>query len=249
MKKLMMNLVVFVCAGLFCVSLSYAGKTAIDEEKVREIVKEVIKDNPELIYNTLNKYAKEQRTRQQEQLLESSFTNRTPDVVGSNNPTKGPENAPITITEYTDFQCSFCSRGANTVLKLLKLYPGKVRLAFKNNPLSFHKQALPAAKAALAAHKQGKFWEYHDLLFKNASALNEQMFVKLAKDLNLDVDKFNNDRSSDEIAKQIEAEKAHAAKLKLTGTPTFIANGVVIKGAQPLDYFTKVVERLLSEGK
>ena len=99
MKKLMMNLVVFVCAGLVCVSLSYAGKTAIDEEKVREIVKEVIKDNPELIYNTLNKYAKEQRTRQQEQLLESSFTNRTPDVVGSNNPTKGPEDAPITITE------------------------------------------------------------------------------------------------------------------------------------------------------
>ncbi len=79
--------------------------------------------------------------------------------------------------------------------------------------------------------------------------MNEKLFVKLAKDLKLDVDKFNNDRSSDEIAKQIEAEKAHAAMLKLSGTPSFIANGVVIKGAQPLDYFTKVVERLLSEGK
>jgi len=249
MKKLIMNLVVFVCVILISVVTGYAGDITVDEDKMKEIVKEVIKENPKLLYDTISRYARDQNKRQQEQLLESSFTNRTPDVVDSNNPTKGPKNAPITITEYTDFQCSFCSRGANTVHKLLKLYPDKVRLAFKNNPLGFHKQALPAAKAALAAHKQGKFWEYHDLLFKNASALNEKLFVKLAKDLKLDVDKFNNDRSSDEIAKQIEAEKAHAAMLKLTGTPSFIANGVVIKGAQPLDYFTKVVERLLSEGK
>ena len=244
-----MNLVVFACVILISVVTGYAGDITVDEDKMKEIIKQVIKENPKLLYDTLNLYAREQNKRQQEQLLESSFTNRTPDIVDSNNPTKGSENALITITEYTDFQCSFCSRGANTVLKLLKLYPDKVRLAFKNNPLGFHKQALPAAKAALAAHKQGKFWEYHDLLFKNASALNEELFVKLAKDLNLDPDKFNNDRSSDEIAKQIEAEKAHAAMLKLTGTPAFIANGVVIKGAQPLNYFTKVVERLLSEDK
>jgi len=95
----------------------------------------------------------------------------------------------------------------------------------------------------------GKFWEYHDLLFKNSSKLNEELFVKLAKDLKLDMEKFDKDRNSDEIAEQVAFEKAEAESHKLRGTPSFLANGIVIRGAQNLGYFSKVIDRLLSEAE
>jgi len=246
--KRMMRFIGFACVILFGLTTATAGG-AISEEQVREIVKQVIKENPKLIFDTVNNYVKEQQKKKQEQALEASFKNRIKDVISKNNPTKGPEKAPITIIEYTDFQCPYCTRGAETIHRIMEMYPNEVRLVFKNNPLKFHPQALPAAKAALAANKQGKFWEYHDLLFKNSAKLNEEMFLKFARDLGLDIEKFNKDRNSEEIAKQIEHDQTQAAEHKLMGTPTFILNGVVIRGAQPLPYFRMVIERLLSEGK
>jgi len=244
----MMRFIGFAYVILFGLTIAAAG-SALNEEQIREIVKQVIKENPKLIIDTVNNYIREQQKKKQEQALEASFKNRIKDVISKNNPTKGPEKAPITIIEYTDFQCPYCRRGAETIRRLMETYPNKIRLVFKNNPLKFHPQALPAAKAALAAHKQGKFWEYHDLLFKNSAKLNEEMFLKFARDLGLDMEKFNKDRNSEEIAKQIENDQARAAELKLSGTPTFIINGVVIRGAQPLPYFRMVIERLLSESK
>lgn len=246
--KRMMRFIGFACVILFGLTIAAAGG-ALNEEQIREIVKQVIKENPKLILDTVNNYIREQQKKKQEQALEASFKNRIKDVISKNNPTKGPEKAPITIIEYTDFQCPYCRRGAETIHRIMEMYPNKIRLVFKNNPLKFHPQALPAAKAALAAYKQGKFWEYHDLLFKNSAKLNKEMFLKFARDLGLDIEKFNKDRNSEEIAKQIENDQVRAAELKLSGTPTFIVNGVVIRGAQPLPYFRMVIERLLSEGK
>lgn len=248
MKKMVVRLTGFLVILLFSVAVTAAGALTIDEQQLREIVKEVIKENPRLIYDTLMEYQKEQRKKQQEQSLEASFKNRIKDVISDHNPTKGPANAPITIIEYTDFQCPYCSRGAQTLASVLKMYPDKVRAVFKNNPLKFHDQALPAAKAALAAHKQGKFWEYHDLLFENASKLSEEMFQKFARDIGFDMEQFNKDRNSEQIAKQVQSDQAQTAKHKLTGTPAFLVNGVVIRGAYPPDYFARVIERLLSEG-
>ncbi len=224
------------------------GKVTLDEEKLREVVRQVIKENPQLIMDTLNEYMAEQKKKSEEQQFEASFKTRIEDIpVDANSPVKGKKDAPITLIEYTDFQCPYCERGSKTVEAVLKKYPEQVKVIFKNNPLDFHKEAKDAAKAALAANKQGKFWEYHDLLFENASKLNEEMFVKFAKDLKLDMDQFNKDRNSDAISDQIELEKMDAAERKLTGTPVFIANGVVIRGAKTLDYFVRVIDRLLAE--
>ncbi|QTA90475.1 thioredoxin domain-containing protein [Desulfonema magnum] len=257
MKKMLMKFMAFMGLILFSAAATSAGEVAIDgkitidEDRLREVIKEVIKENPKLIYETINAYAKHEKKRKLAERLESSFKNRINGLTVDEkiNPVMGSKDAPITIIEFTDFQCPYCSRAARTVERVLKKYPGKVRLALKNNPLDFHKQALPAASAALAANKQGKFWEYHDLLFKNASDLNEEMFVKFAEDLSLDVEKFNKDRNSDEIIVQIEAEREEAEKYKLKGTPSFVANGIVIRGAQKIDYFSKVVDRLLAEKK
>ena len=247
MRKMEARLIGFLGVVLFSVAVAFAGDLAVDEQQLREIVKEVIKENPKLIFDTVNNYVKEQQKKSQQQALEASFKNRINDVVADNNPTKGHKNAPITIIEYTDFQCPYCARGAKTIDRIVEMYPEKVRLAFKNNPLKFHAQALPAAKAALAANRQGKFWEYHDLLFKNSASLNEEKFLKFAQDLGLDMEKFNKDRNSEEIAKQIESEQASASKHKLTGTPSFVLNGVVIRGAQPPKNFVNVIDRLLEK--
>ncbi len=247
---------VIVCAGILLFSVMAAiaddmtlnGKVTIDENELREVIKKVIKENPKLILNTINTYVKDEKQRKREEQLESSFKNPIKDIVATDaNPSVGPKEAVITIVEYTDFECPYCSKGAKTVKKVLKKYPEKVRLVFKNNPLDFHKQAIPAARAALAANRQGKFWEYHDLLFKKSSKLSEDQFVKFAKKLKLDMEKFDKDRKSPEIAKQVLSEMAEAKKHGLKGTPTFVVNGIVIRGAQKLDYFSRVIDRLLEE--
>ncbi|MDL1983491.1 MAG: thioredoxin domain-containing protein [Deltaproteobacteria bacterium] len=251
MKKMLMRLISLLGIIIFLLTTASACALKLSEEEVKVIVRDVIKENPKLIHDTAVKYAREQKKKQQEEkqkrALEESFKNRIEDDISDNCPAKGPVDAPITIIEYTDFQCHYCAKGAKTVDLVMQRYPDKVRVVFKNNPLSFHKQALPAAKAALAADRQDKFWEYHDLLFKNSSKLNEKIFTGFARDLGLDMERFEKDRNSKQIATQIQSEQAHAAKHKLTGTPAFLVNGVAIKGAYPAEYFARVIDRLLKD--
>jgi hypothetical protein len=147
----------------------------IDEDRIREIVLQVIKENPALIHKILNDYARAQRQAQKEEnekrLLERSFKNKVTNIQIGASPTQGPKDAKITIFTFQDFECPHSKRGAKTLGPLLKQYDGEVRLVFKNRPLTFHQQAAAAAKAALAAHMQGRFWEYHDLLFENSTKL------------------------------------------------------------------------------
>lgn len=247
MKIFLKRLVLISGIVFFWAWPAWCQQTQPDDTKLRETIKQVIRENPKLLYDTINVYVRQQKAEEQARRLEASFKNRVEDVIKPGTPVKGPQNAPVTIVEYTDFQCPYCSRGAKVMDQLLKKYDGKVRVAFKNLPLDMHKKALPAAKAALAAHKQGKFWPFHDLLFANARQLSDAMMVKFAKDLAMDVEQFNRDRQSNEITKQIESDKAQAAKHNFRSTPMFIANGVVIKGAQQFSHFSMIVERLLKE--
>ena len=221
--------------------------SGIDEARLRELIKEVIKENPRLIYDTVNQYHMELQRIQQEKEFEARFNNRQPEPLKDYHPSKGPDKAPIVIVEYTDFECGYCARAAGTVNQLLKEYPQQVRLVFRNNPLSMHENALPAAKAAMAAHKQGKFWPYHDLLFANRGDLNDEQLVALAEELKLDIDQFEADRQSDTIAEQVETDIAQAKIHKFSATPMFLVNGVVVRGAQTGEYFSKVIDRLLAE--
>lgn len=224
-----------------------AAEPAPGTQQVEEIVKRVIRENPQLLYDTITQYHRELQVRQRQQQLENSFNNRIADQAAPHNPIKGPENAAVTIITYTDFECPYCARGAQTAEELLALYPETTRLVFKNLPLNSHENALPAARAALAAHRQGKFWEYHDLLFQNSGQLSDERLVALAEELGLDVDKFNRDRQSDEVAAEVAADRQQAAAHNLGSTPTFVINGVVVTGAQPLPEFQKVIDRLLAE--
>jgi len=150
-------------------------------------------------------------------------------------PTKGVASAPVRIIEISDFQCPFCGKGAMDVLpQVLKAYPGKVSIEFHHNPLPMHPFAIEAAKASMAAHLQGRFWEMHDLLFRNRASLDPDKLVSLAGQLGLDVDRFRWDMGDPRIERLIRDDQAVTAQLKLQGVPMFLINGRLLEGAQPL---------------
>jgi protein-disulfide isomerase len=188
------------------------------------------------------------RKQQEEQVaaqMEEQFKNPVKIDIGKS-PVKGPENAKVTIVEFSDFQCPYCKRGADTMEELLKAYPNDVKVVFKNLPLPFHPQAKPAAIAALAAGQQGKFWEMHHALFENQGSLGEKLYLDTAAKLKLDMDKFKKDLKSPELEKQIEEDMAQASKNGIQGTPGYFVNGVAVKGAYPVTHFKMLIDRWLS---
>ncbi|MEZ4461483.1 MAG: DsbA family protein [bacterium] len=170
-----------------------------------------------------------------------------------NSPVLGSATAPITIVEFSDFECPFCSRGADTIHQLLKKYPNDVRLVFKHNPLPFHQQAPAASKAAMAAGEQGKFWEMHDILFKNQKEFKganmKELTSGFAKQIGLDVAKFQKDFDNPKYDQVIKDDMELGSKLGVRGTPHFFINGERVSGAQPIDKFESIVKAQLEEAK
>jgi protein-disulfide isomerase/tRNA A-37 threonylcarbamoyl transferase component Bud32 len=153
----------------------------------------------------------------------------------------GPLGAPVVIVEFSEFQCPFCSRVGPTLKQLREAYPDDVRLVFKHNPLSFHKQAPLAAEASLAAADQGQFWPFHDKLFANQRALERDDLIGYARDLQLDMGRFTAALDNGTHQQKVKDDQALAAKLGARGTPSFFVNGKKVIGAQPLDAFKEVV--------
>jgi protein-disulfide isomerase len=158
-----------------------------------------------------------------------------------NSPVRGPKNAKVTIVLWSDFQCPFCSRVEPTFKQVLDTYPKDVRIVWKNQPLPFHQNAMPAAEAAMAANEQGKFWEMHDKLFADQAKLGTDAYDAYAKELGLNMDKFHAAISSHKFKAQIDEDSKAGAKLGANGTPTYFINGKVMVGAQPFEAFkTKI---------
>jgi protein-disulfide isomerase len=159
----------------------------------------------------------------------------------------GPADAPITIVEFSDFECPFCRRWHAEVYKpLLAAYPGKIRLVYRNLPLtSIHPDALAAAEAAMCAGEQDVYWKYHDKLFSSES-LGNSAYLQYAQDLGLNMTTFKACLSDHKYQKAIEADSDFAINLGIRSTPTFFINGLAIVGAQPLDVFKQVIDKELA---
>lgn len=156
-------------------------------------------------------------------------------------PTKGSTEALVTIVEFSEFQCPFCTRVRPTLDQILEEFDGQVRIVFKHLPLGFHDRAEPAARASMAAHQQGKFWEFHDLAFDNQRALTDENFIAWAEQLELDMDQFRADLENEELHARVAADAALAGELGIRGTPNFLINGQTVTGAQPFDNFAEVI--------
>jgi len=161
--------------------------------------------------------------------------------------TLGPANAPITIVEFSDYQCPFCRRWHDEVYQnLLTAYPGKIKFVYRNLPLtSIHPDAQGAAEAAMCAGEQNVYWQYHDKLF-SSEVLGSGAYTQYAKELNLDMTAFEACVSQEKYKKQIQADSDFALNLGISSTPTFFINGLAIVGAQPLEVFKQVIDKELA---
>jgi protein-disulfide isomerase len=167
------------------------------------------------------------------------------EVADGGSPSRGPANAPVTIIEFSDYECPFCKRAEPTVEQVIAAYPDKVRLVYRNYPLPFHKSARPAAEAAMCANAQGKFWEYHAKLFA-APTLDDASFKKIAGDVGLDQSKFDACLTAKEGTKNIDKDIADASAVGVRGTPAFFINGRMISGAQPFEKFKVIIDEELA---
>ena len=181
--------------------------------------------------------------------VEDTAPARREDVPVGAAPVRGPENAPITVVVFSDFECPFCARAETTLRSLEQEYRGRVRFAYKNQPLPMHEHARLAAKAALAAGEQGKFWEYHDALFAHQTSLDQAALERYAQDLGLDLPRFRRAMESDRIEAALAADAAEADRLDVQGTPSFFINGRRINGAQPIEKFRAAAETALADGR
>lgn len=161
-------------------------------------------------------------------------------------PSKGPADAPVTIVEWSDYQCPFCKRAHPTVQQVLSEYKDKVRFVYLDYPLPFHQMAMPASQAVHCAEDQGKFWEYHTSLFEAAGDLSKADLTKRATDLGLDSAAFEACTAANKHDSLIKSNFDDGAALGVTGTPAFFINGRMLVGAQPIEQFRDVINDELS---
>jgi protein-disulfide isomerase len=241
------------------------------DEKMKEQVSKLLKDDPKILAEAIEKHPVEilealQRAAKQAQeemgkkregdekkKLEEAFDKPLLADIRSDETIRGAKDAPITLVEYSDFQCPFCSRGYETVQALMTKYNGKIRFIYKHLPLSFHEHAMITAQyyEAIRIQDEKKAFAFHDEIFKNQKKLqNGVAFLEAtAKQVKADMGKLKKDLNSDAVKNRIAVDMKEAEKFGMQGTPGFLLNGIPVRGAYPPDYFTGLVEQLVAKGK
>lgn len=163
---------------------------------------------------------------------------------------QGPENAPVTLVEFSDFECPFCRKVAPTIEEIMKKYSGKVRRVWRHYPLAMHAGAARTHEASLCAREQGKFWEFHDQIFSEPQPpQGDQALKDIAQKIRLDQKKFENCLQTGRYKPEIESDIAAGTKAGVRGTPALFINGKLFSGAQPLEVFSQAIESELSKKK
>ena len=220
-----------------------AQATKVSPQLEKQIL-EVLRKHPEVLLEVLQKYTIEQEKKQQQAQLEAlkQVRKNTKALIGDS-PVMGASDRQIVMLVFSDFQCPFCGTANKSLKEFMAKNKDKVTLVYKHFPLTqIHPEALPAARAAWAANKQGKFWEYHDTLFANQAKLSETFYTETATSLKLDLKKFDADRK---LADNFIVEDFKLGrKIGVDGTPTFIMNGEVVTGAASLADLEKALAKV-----
>lgn len=243
------------------------GEIKISEAEYNKFVKE--KQIPESQINPqlkdrINNYLTEEKRNEMVQTYVAKLTKNNPvevyfekpkmqvNIEIGQAPTWGSENAPVTIVEFSDFQCPFCTRGAETVEALKKKYgSSKLRVVFKHFPLPMHREAVPAAEASMCVNEQGsaKFWKFHDIVFKNQNKLDNDSIAGYAKQAGADEKKFKECFDSKKYASFVQSDMSYAEKMGVRSTPTFFINGQIVSGAVPIEQFSEIIDDELASRK
>jgi len=232
----------------------------------RDDLKKALEANPDLVVGALKSADKSalfeimmdaqreyQMKKQQEEAekekaeMEAAYKNPFKPAIDEKTRIRGDKNAPITVVEYSDFQCPYCGRGYQVLEQVRQKYGAKLRFVYKHMPLvAIHPFAMPAAKwqEAVALQSPDKAWIFHDKMFQNQGLLGEDFFKKTVKELGLDAAKAAKDAESKAVADKIEADVKEAKNFGFTGTPGFLVNGIPLRGAYPPEDFDKIISRL-----
>jgi len=188
--------------------------------------------------------ASNRQAKQARRTPKKTFEDRVAKLKLDSAPRLGPANAPFKVTVFSDFQCGYCSRIAPTLHNLEVLAGDKVAIYFKHFPLGFHKRAKPAAVASYCAHKQDKFWDFHDAIFATPRALADDDLEGHAETLGLNLDDYRKCVSSKEASESVDADMAEGRRASIRGTPTILVNGRKYTGARSPGAMLDAIEKL-----
>jgi protein-disulfide isomerase len=252
-----------ISLSLATLSLAACAPSASQLKKVVEenpdVVFVAIEKNPDKFIEVVNKAAQEAQKKAQERAQEeetksrdTEFTNPLKPEIEPGRVIFGKADAPITIVEYSDFECPFCTRGYNTVKQVMAEYKDQVRIVFKHLPLDFHPLAMPAAQyfEAIAKQDHAKAEKFHDIIFQNQNDLKskKEAFLKeAAKKVGANMGQLEKDLKDESIMARIQKDMEEARKFNITGTPGFIINGVSLRGAYPFPEFKEIIDRHLKK--
>ena len=173
--------------------------------------------------------------------------NRRYQVNTKGSPVRGDPDAKVAVIEFSDFQCPFCGRAVPTLDQIQKTYGDKVRIVFKHLPLQMHSKAPAAHAAAEAAHRQGKFWEMHNKIFANQAEMSPEKYREYARELGLDLARFDRDVADAAVKKRIDEDRAEATRLGISATPSFFVNGRYLPGAVPFEQIKAMLDEDLGK--
>lgn len=257
MKNAILSLFFISSILVACAPTSSQLKSAI--EKDPSIVFSAIEKDPQKFIEVVNNAARIAQQKGQEKAMaeeaksrDEEFKNPLKPSIDESRPMFGDKSAKVTVVEYTDFECPYCSRGSQTVKQILKAYPKDVRVLIKHLPLDFHPKALPAAKyyEALRLQSNDLALKFHDELFVNQETMKskgEEYMKSVAKKLGANMQELGKDLADAKVQAQIDSDVEEAKKFGISGTPGFIINGVSLKGAYPFEEFKKIIDRHLGK--
>ncbi|OFZ30399.1 MAG: thiol:disulfide interchange protein [Bdellovibrionales bacterium RIFCSPHIGHO2_01_FULL_40_29] len=258
-SRILSTLTVIISAFVVAACAPSAKQLKDAVEKDPSIVFVAIEKDPAKFIEIVNKAAQdaqkvgaEKAQEDEKKAREAEFANPLVAQIEDGRVIFGNKNAPITIVEYSDFQCPYCSRGFQTMKQVQKEYGDKVRIVFKHLPLDFHPLAMPAAKyfEAIAVQDHAKAEKFHDMVFENQGMLKDKgegYFKDSAKKLGVDMKKLEADLKDEKIQARINADMEEAKKFNMSGTPGFLINGVSLRGAYPFPSFKEIIDQHLAK--
>lgn len=263
-----LNLLKLSLLGLATVTLTgcvsdadFKGKLEKTLKENPEVITDWIKANPSLFITTMQEALtnaqedmKRIREEEEKQQFLATLDNPLEPEIRKDETFRGPADAVITLVEYSDFECPYCTRGFQTVMELKEKYGKNLRFVYKHLPLSFHNQAKIASQyyEAIRLQSAEKAFAFHDGVFAEQRKLsqNGEAFLKqLAKKVGADMNKVAKDINSEAVNKRIADDMAEAEKFGIQGTPGFVINGVPVKGAYPASHFVEIISELEKRGK
>lgn len=241
--------IIFISFVIVIISLMLVSSSAFASElnsDVEQQVLQIIRKHPEVILESIQGYQQQQQEKEKQErlsLLRSIKTNRKQFI--GNSPTLGRKNSKEILIEFADFQCPYCADVHTTLKQFVANHKDGVALVYKHYPLAqIHSEAMTAATAAWAAHRQDKFWQFHDFLFAHQDRLKESLYLQAAKDLGLDLTQFERDRKSQDAITAVQKDMELAEKLGISGTPFFVMNEEIFSGAIQESFLENMLVRM-----